>query len=442
MAIRFLNTVLSGSLKVSGSFTLPNINTSSTPGVSGQLGIHGEVPHYYGSQGWQAISGSKFTPITPFGVEYLVIAGGGGAAKGGGGAGGYLSSSLSSIESGSTITVTVGAGGTGIQATGQGNTANQGGSSSLASSEFSTIAAVGGGGGAIAYYGVGGDGGSGGGGAGLDATGDGDGGSGTVGQGFDGGDGKYTTSHGGLYAMGGGGGASEVGSDGQNSTVNGSTKNGGDGGDGKQSKITGTLTYYAGGGGGGVHGDSTGYVTGDGGQGGGGDAADQPGSNGQNAGNAGTANTGGGGGGAASLVSYSGQTGGTGGSGVVILAYQTGSLDAKGGLRKYYDNRVAHIFDTSGTLAFDTFGTHTYGTLDVFGDSSCLALYQFQDNVNDIAGTYTGTAYNMTYTQGYINKSAVFNGSNGYVSSGFTAPTATQSSISFWVNIAAYTNYG
>ena len=152
MAIRFLNTVLSGSLKISGSFTLPSINTSSSPGVLGQLGINKEVPHYYGSQGWQAISGSKFTPIPPFGVEYLVIAGGGGAAKGGGGAGGYLSSSLLNIESGSTITVTVGAGGTGIQGSGQGNTANQGGSSSLASSEFSTIATVGGGGGAIARY--------------------------------------------------------------------------------------------------------------------------------------------------------------------------------------------------------------------------------------------------------------------------------------------------
>ena len=80
MAIRFLNTVLSGSLNISGSYTLPNINTSSTPGVLGQLGINGEVPHYYGSQGWQAISGSKFTPIPPAGgvIQYLVIAGGGG----------------------------------------------------------------------------------------------------------------------------------------------------------------------------------------------------------------------------------------------------------------------------------------------------------------------------------------------------------------------------
>tara|TARA_B100001115_G_C15844784_1_gene425008 strand:+ start:1707 stop:4376 length:2670 start_codon:yes stop_codon:yes gene_type:complete len=374
MAIKFLDTILSGSLKVSGSYTLPIIDTGST-GFLGQIGINGEVPYFFNSSsGWQAVSGSKPVPAKPVSanVEYLIVAGGGGAAKGGGGAGGYLSSSLSNILSGSTITVTVGAGGTGIQGSGQGTTANQGGSSSLASSEFSTIVAIGGGGGAIAYYGVGGDGGSGGGGAGLDATGDGDGGSGTAGQGFDGGDGKYTTSHGGLYAMGGGGGASEVGSDGQNSTVNGSTKNGGDGGDGKQSKITGTLTYYAGGGGGGVHGDSTGYVTGDGGQGGGADAADQPGSNGQNAGNAGTANTGGGGGGAASLVSYSGQTGGQGGSGVVILAYPTGSVTAKGGrISTRTDGQFVHTFNSSGTLSF---GGSSFNTVAP-GDNFNTVLY-------------------------------------------------------------------
>ena len=384
--MRLSNVAFTGSINISGSLVLPNGTANLRPSnaQTGSLFVEtsssGSNLLVYNGQsgsGWE-IAGIQTEPKLyippPSGdIEYLVVAGGGGAAKGGGGAGGYLSSSLSSIPSGSTITITVGAGGTGIVSdTSAGNTANQGGSSSLASSEFSTVAAIGGGGGAIAYYGVGGDGGSGGGGAGLDATGDGDGGSGTAGQGFDGGTGKYTTNYGGLYAMGGGGGASEVGSDAQNTTVNGSAKNGGDGGDGKQSKITGTATYYAGGGGGGVHGDSTGYVTGDGGQGGGADAADQPGSNGQNAGNAGTANTGGGGGGAASLVSYSGQTGGQGGSGIVVLAYDSGSITATGGVAKSRsDGHVYHTFNSSGTLTVggpddpsvlngDNFGAITY----------------------------------------------------------------------------------
>ena len=96
MAIRFLNTVLSGSLKVSGSFTLPPIDTGST-GVVGQIGMSAEVPYIFTNRGWKIVSGSSPVPPPVVGedIEYLVIAGGGGAAKGGGGAGGYLSSSLS-----------------------------------------------------------------------------------------------------------------------------------------------------------------------------------------------------------------------------------------------------------------------------------------------------------------------------------------------------------
>ena len=411
--MKLSNVAFTGSINISGSLVLPNGTANLRPSnpQTGSLFIEtspsGSNLLVYNGQsgsGWE-IAGIQTEPKLyippPSGdIEYLVVAGGGGAAKGGGGAGGYLSSSLSSIPSGSTITVTVGAGGTGIVSdTSAGNTANQGGSSSLASSEFSTVAAIGGGGGAIAYYGVGGDGGSGGGGAGLDATGDGDGGSGTAGQGFDGGTGKYTTNYGGLYAMGGGGGASEVGSDAQNTTVNGSAKNGGDGGDGKQSKITGTTTYYAGGGGGGVHGDSTGYVTGDGGQGGGADAADQPGSNGQNAGNAGTANTGGGGGGAASLASYSGQTGGQGGSGIVVLAYDSGSITATGGIAKSRsDGHVYHTFNSSGTL---TVGGSTFNTV-LNGENFGILLFS-GDNANPRSITGLGFDPGMVWVKNRHN---------------------------------------
>ena len=43
---------------------------------------------------------------------------------------------------------------------------------------------------------------------------------------------------------------------------------------------------------------------------------------------------------------------------------------------------------------------------------------------------------------GILNQSASFNGSNSYISTGYTAPTGTAASISLWVNIASYTNYG
>jgi hypothetical protein len=42
---------------------------------------------------------------------------------------------------------------------------------------------------------------------------------------------------------------------------------------------------------------------------------------------------------------------------------------------------------------------------------------------------------------GLLNRSAYFNGS-GYIDTGYTAGSGTAASISFWVNIEAYTNYG
>ena len=150
--MRLSNVAFTGSINISGSLVLPNGTANLRPSnaQTGSLFVEtsssGSNLLVYNGQsgsGWE-IAGIQTEPKLyippPSGdIEYLVVAGGGGAAKGGGGAGGYLSSSLSQIESGSTITVTVGAGGTGIQATGQGNTANQGGSSSLASSDFTTI---------------------------------------------------------------------------------------------------------------------------------------------------------------------------------------------------------------------------------------------------------------------------------------------------------------
>ena len=331
MAIRFLDTILSGSLAISGSYTLPIIDTGST-GVIGQIGINGEVPHFYSSQGWQAVSGSKFTPIPPpsANIEYVVVAGGGGGGEGyyggGGGAGGYLSSSLSSIESGSLFTIVVGTGGAG--ATGQSADGANGTTSSIAGASITTIAAIGGGGGASRSSDPGADGGSGGGAA-LETSYGGGAGSGTAGQGNDGGVGA------GAYGCGGGG-ASQAGF-GESGTGNN------DGGSGSASTITGTSIFRAGGGGGG--GWSGAYSIGSGGPGGGGTGGD--GNTGTSP-TAGTNNTGGGGGGGGG----NGNDGAAGGSGVVILRYPTGSsLGAFGGneLKSKSGERI-HQFNTTGTF--------------------------------------------------------------------------------------------
>jgi hypothetical protein len=229
-------------------------------------------------------------------VNYLVVAAGGGGgnlAGGGGGAGGYRASTLS-VTSGTTYTVTIGAGGA---------SATQGGSS-----VFSSITSTGGGAGGLYDGGTGGTGGSGGGGAGTSGTtGSSAGGAATSGQGSAGG-GATTTGGGG----GGGGGAGGSGSN----TGNGDGANAGNGS--SSSSITGST--YAGGGGGG----NRAFDAGTGGSGGTGGGGGGGGTN-RLTPAAGTANTGGGGGGGGFGTSIS-STGASGGSGIVVLSYTVDSM--------------------------------------------------------------------------------------------------------------------
>jgi hypothetical protein len=237
----------------------------------------------------KAWTGSQTTPA----VEYLVVAGGGAGyqqnASGGGGAGGLLQG-IVPVTAGSSLTVTVGAGGS--------NATPLGGNNSV----FGNITAIGGGGGG--YGGAspqsnGNNGGSGGGTSGGSKVI----GQGTSGQGNAGGYGDST-----QVTTGGGGGAGTVGLNGSSSSTQS-----GNGGAGIASSISGTVTAYAGGGGGGQH---SGYGLGVGGYGGVGGGGNGGGAGGASTATSGTANTGGGGGGA-----VDGTGGGNGGSGVVIISY-------------------------------------------------------------------------------------------------------------------------
>lgn len=261
-------------------------------------------------------------------VNYLVVAGGGGggsALGGGGGAGGLLTGNLT-LVSGTTYTITIGAGGAG-------GTADTNNNANGNDSTFANITATGGGkAGQLTL--AGNTGGSGGGAGGRAATSA--GGSPVAGQGYAGGGGTGTT--GTNTGGGGGGGAGQAGAQGQLNT-------GGKGGDGIQSSITGNAAYYAGGGGGGADSRGSSPVAGAGGLGGGG-AGTKTSSGTATSGNV---NTGGGGGGGCITAS----TGGTGGSGVVILrtvftaVSTTGSptLTTSGGYKIY-------TFANSGTITF------------------------------------------------------------------------------------------
>jgi hypothetical protein len=287
--------------------------TSATGGTittSGDYKIHS-----FTGDGCFVVSSLGNSPLVPTGgpsnVDYLVIAGGGsgGQRGGGGGAGGYRTTFPSPgcnagafPISATTYPITVGAGGTAIEALSDGLAGNDGTNSS-----FSTITSTGGGGGGSnAGYRNGRPGGSGGGAGFCGVVGT--GGSGNTPpvsppQGNNGGVNSAVP----VYGAGGGGGAAAVGGAGSGPVA-------GNGGAGSANSITGSSVTRAGGGGGGV--DVAG-TAGSGGTGGGGAGSKNT------SGTAGTVNTGGGGGGThGGSFPNPGVFSGAGGKGIVIIRYK------------------------------------------------------------------------------------------------------------------------
>lgn len=388
--MKFFNAQITGSMSLTGSFEIPvSTTTGSYPNLeTGSLLLHVEGQdrflRVFNGTSWVKVS-EQSTPAASADIEYLVVAGGGAGGyrssagtwyNGGGGAGGYLSSSLTAIESGSSITVTVGGGGSQYSGGSTFGNGTNGSDSSIASAtgtSFDTVTSTGGGRGACIDHPSsdssvvnqnGADGGSGGGATGWNNNA-GTGGSGTVGQGNNGGSGTNGTDGGGA----GGGGAGGVG------TTNTGTggRDGGNGGAGKQSAITGTATYYAAGARGGKGWSSSGGV--DGSDGTGYSAAANTGNGGQPG------------------IPTAVGTDTAGNSGVVILAYDSSSINAIGGHEGDAGNgRKYHKFGTSGTFYIGGTSEFAYVTDDL------LMHYDFAN-----ASTWDGSSSTITDLQGNHN---------------------------------------
>ena len=293
------------------TFSLYGIAATGTTPVTAPKAQGGNIVANDGTYWYHAfLSSGTFTPTIPLTSDVLVIAGGGGgggSTGGGGGAGGVCYQASRSLSA-SSISITVGAGGT----------AGVAGSNSV----FDTITALGGGKGLSEGETTGANGGSGGG-AGRGTTSGPSGGSatqgtsgGATGYGFGGGTGYNPSNVGYTMSGGGGGGAGAVG-------ANASSNVGGNGGAGlntwsswASATNTGVSGYYAGGGGGSVIGYNSVGTVGTGGAGGGGTGTNSNGNNTAKTPNPGTVNTGSGGSGGGNQ-----ETGGAGGSGIVIIRY-------------------------------------------------------------------------------------------------------------------------
>ena len=71
---------------------------------------------------------------------------------------------------------------------------------------------------------------------------------------------------------------------------------------------------------------------------------------------------------------------------------------------------------------------------EVTEDADSIAIYKFEDDVDDVTGNYDLTANSITYATGKFNKSAVFNGSSSYAQITSSAPQDSSGvmSVSFW----------
>jgi hypothetical protein len=308
----------------------------------------------------ESVATNSVTIPTLIALEFLAIGGGGAGGSisnnngaGGGGAGGYLTSfdatqgggaSASSeiyYASGTTFTITVGAGGTGQLTTNTGDgtslTANNGVASTIVSGGVTLVSALGGGGGGRNSAGAAG--GSGGGGGASSTTLNGGSASSPT-QGYAGGSGNGSGTAA-NRSGGGGGGAGAVGGNGS------SAASPGNGGTGQASSITGSSITRAGGGGGAGH---TYGSTSSGGSGGGGNGK---GGN-ETTGNNGGTNTGGGGGGISRdpANGSTNVTSGAGGSGVVILRNPTVATATTGSPTYTNPSGGVHIyvFNGNGTI--------------------------------------------------------------------------------------------
>ncbi len=101
--------------------------------------------------------------------------------------------------------------------------------------------------------------------------------------------------------------------------------------------------------------------------------------------------------------------------------------------------------ETAATVeSLDPLNVDTTDTLQVLGDSSCIATYRFENNEDDLSGNYDGTGESIQYTAGRYGQAARF-------SSGLDAKMQLSSKIladndnltvSFWIKNMSCGDYG
>ena len=144
---------------------------------------------------------------------------------------------------------------------------------------------------------------------------------------------------------------------------------------------------------------------------------------------------------------------GTSQSGGTVTDYLTSDQNKIGSRRtgQYFDGKIdqVRIFhkelsssevstlyaETAATVeSLGPLGNETVDTLQVLGDTSCLALYKFENNEDDKSGNYDLTGNEIQYAAGRYGQAASFNGSSSYAEITSSPPQDSSGvmSVSFW----------
>ena len=87
----------------------------------------------------------------------------------------------------------------------------------------------------------------------------------------------------------------------------------------------------------------------------------------------------------------------------------------------------------------------TTDTLQILGDTSCVATYRLNGDATDLSGNYNGTATNVSYVAGKFDDAGSFNGSNGRIdlpNINNIASSNVSFSVSLWIKTTSSTYSG
>ena len=148
-------------------------------------------------------------------------------------------------------------------------------------------------------------------------------------------------------------------------------------------------------------------------------------------------------------------------SGTVTLASYSstaGYIGQTASVNEYFDGKIdqVRIFnkelsssevstlyaETASTVeSLDPLSEDTTDTLQVLGDSSCVATYRFENNEDDLSGNYNGTGTAIQYAAGRYGQAASFNGSSSGmdVAQGALPSGGNARSVSMWIKTTTST---